>query len=210
MKNLAIVAAFSAFGVGACASAVDGSEGADELMPPEAVTDEVGEDVSMLQLGAPGTQYTMRERGGSGGSPAPSLRGSVIYAMRVNTGRLVDQVNLAYYVPSRSDNLYRSGDFYDVLGPIGGSGGTYHDWTYCPGGYGAVGIQGRAADKVDAVGLICADLTNSSRRVTLPVHGGSGGQGFYDECAQGYLMTGVNLRSGRVVDRIQGVCQKER
>lgn len=203
-------------------SAATGCAPADEvenLSDEETVSDEdtlsddgtepVETAVAEQGLGAPSSQYSMPERGGSGGSPVPSLQGAIIYAMRVNTGRLVDQINLAYYVPSRSNNIYTPGDYYNTLGPIGGTGGTWHDWTYCPDGFGAVGIQGRAADKLDAVGLICADLRNNANRVTLTVYGGPGGQGFRDTCQNNYLMTGVNLRAARVVDRIQGICQRQ-
>lgn len=200
----------SAVSLGCSGDFEESESGADGALPPVATTDEAGRDVTGLNLGAPSTTYPLPERGGTGGSPAPSLTGSVIYGMRLNTGRLVDNISLAYYVPSQADNIYRSGDFYSVLGPLGGTGGTWHDWTYCPPDFGAIGIQGRAADKVDALGLICVNLRDSSQIVTLPVYGGSGGQGFNDRCGQGYLMTGVNLRTGRVVDRVQGMCQRAR
>lgn len=198
-----IVSSLSMIGCGVASTESDGSFG--PLAPISAV-DEPGRDVSGLTLGPPNTMNSMPARGGNGGSPT-SLRGGVIYAIQVNTGRLVDRISLAYYIPSNPDNRYRQGDFVGVLGPHGGSGGTFHDWEYCPTDAGAVGIQGRAANKVDAVGLLCKSLLNESIQVSLPVYGGPGGQAFYDDCGNGRLMTGVNIRTGSVVDQIQGICQ---
>lgn len=181
---------------------------ASGLLPPPAAPGE-GHAVAALQLGAPGTVYNLTPQGGSGGTPI-SLRGAIIYAIQADSGSYVDRVALGYYIPSHPDNLYRQGDTYGTLGPAGGGGGTYHDWAYCPTNEGAIGIQGSSGIYVDRLGLICSNVTspNSNNETTLPVYGGTGGSYFYDDCGTGYLMDGVNIRSGVYVDQIQGICIK--
>lgn len=211
MNRIAGALMASALFVGCAADTGDlGEESNEEMRPPAALTDEAGSDVTARHLGAPGTTRPLPERGGSGGSAVPGLRGAVIYGIQMYTGRLVDKLQLAYYVPSGADNQYRSGDFYASLGPVGGGGGTWHDWQYCPSGFGAIGIQGRAGDKLDALGLLCANLANPAQQVSLQVYGGGGGNGFFDTCNNTELLTGVNLRAGTKIDRIQGYCQKVR
>lgn len=220
MRTLAYACGFTitTLSISGCgASAEDGSSGGEEsraessntLLPPPVAAPGEGHNVTGLQLGAPGTEYTMPMRGGTRGSPA-SMQGGVIYAIQQDTGTYNDSVALAYYVPSQPDNLYRNGDYFATVGPFGGSGGTYHDWQYCPSGMGAVGIQGRSGVYVDYLGLICGNVTNptTTSEVTLTPYGGPGGQGFFDTCQNGYLMDRVNFRSAIYIDNIQGVCIK--
>jgi hypothetical protein len=152
-------------------------------------------------------------RGGWGGTDLPSLRGAVIYGMQAKSNVYLDNLTLAYYIPSHPDNQYRVGDFYGYLGPEGGNGGYWHDWVTCPPGQGAIGMQGRSGAFVDAMGLICSDVTSPSPNnvTTLDVFGGScefgcGGSGYYDVCPQGALMVGVNVRGNVYIDHLQGIC----
>jgi hypothetical protein len=66
----------------------------------------------------------------------------------------------------------------------------------------------RLGKNLDRIRLICGNLHNPSQQVTLPVYGG-GGRSFVDACRPDQLLTGINLHTGRVVDEIQGVCQKK-
>jgi hypothetical protein len=60
------------------------------------------------------------------------------------------------------------------------------------------------------VGLVCGQIGDLSKAVSLPIFGGPGGNGFYYNCAStrslGFL-TWVRVRSGVWMDSIQGLCQ---
>jgi hypothetical protein len=146
----------------------------------------------------------------NGGVDHGLMNVGVIFGARVYSANLAQAVELFYYLPSRSDNYYREGDYRGSTGRIGGNGGTDNGEYYCLDGYAAVGLEGAAGLAIDRVGLVCGQIGNLSKAVSLPIFGGSGGNPFYDNCAStaslGFL-TGVRVRSGAWMDSIQGLCQ---
>lgn len=134
----------------------------------------------------------------------------VVFGARIYSGNLVNAIELFYYVPSSSDNFYREGDYRASSGRIGGNGGTDNGEYYCPDGYAAVGLQGASGLAIDRVGLVCGQIEDLSKAVSLPIFGGNGGNAFYDNCASTRslgFMTGVRVRSGAWMDSIRGLCQ---
>jgi len=134
----------------------------------------------------------------------------VVFGARIYSGNLANAIELFFYIPSNSDNLYRQGDYRASSGRIGGNGGADSGEYYCPEGYAAVGLQGGSGLAIDRVGLVCGEIGNLSKVVSLPIFGGNGGKAFYDNCSStrslGFL-TGVRVRSGAWMDSIQGICQ---
>jgi hypothetical protein len=134
----------------------------------------------------------------------------VVFGARIYSANLVNAIELFYYIPSNSDSLYRVGDYRASTGRIGGNSGTDNGEYYCPGGYAAVGLQGASGLAIDRIGLVCGQIGDLSKMVSLPIFGGGGGKAFYDNCASvrslGFL-TGVRVRSGAWMDSIQGLCQ---
>ena len=134
----------------------------------------------------------------------------VVFGARIYSGNLVNAIELFYYIPSNSDNFYRAGDYRASTAWIGGNGGIDNGEYYCPEGYAAVGLQGASGLAIDRVGLVCGQIGGLSKVVSLPIFGGPGGNGFYDNCASTHslgFLTGVRVRSGAWMDSIQGLCQ---
>lgn len=99
----------------------------------------------------------------------------VVFGATIYSGNLADAIELFYYIPSNSDNLYRKGDYRASTGRIGGNGGSDNGEYYCPDGYAAVGLQGASGLAVDRVGLVCGQIGDLSKLVALPIFGGNGG-----------------------------------
>lgn len=113
----------------------------------------------------------------------------------------------------------RFGNYIDLLQPycsnggapypsnsVGHGGGEHQFDQFCPAGYVATGIQGRAHTYVDALGLICTSTTNYYDKFTIPVQGGGGGDGFWDDCPQGQKLTWLHVKAGNWLDRIEPFC----
>jgi hypothetical protein len=146
----------------------------------------------------------------NGGVDYGFLNVGVVFGARIYSGNFVQAIELFYYIPSNSDNLYRVGDYRGSTGRIGGNGGTDTGEYYCPDGYAAVGLQGGSGLAIDRVGLVCGQIGDFSKLTSLPVFGGNGGNAFYDNCASTHslgFLTGVRVRSGSWMDSIQGICQ---
>ncbi len=223
MNGAAVLLLVALFSVSGCAADVGGeSEGDDDsseeisagesrLEPPGLVAfdDGVGAlgEVS-LALGPPGSLGPTPIRGWSTSGIAYYHEHGMIYGMRVRSDRFVDQIQYAWYLPSNADNQFRTGDQYGASPIIGGSGGFDRGWEYCPTGYAAVGISGGHDRYIDRIGLICGQITNRANRVTLPVYGGSGGFSFFDTCASGGFMSGLQGNANRWVDSVRGLCRR--
>jgi hypothetical protein len=193
---------------------------ADAPRPPAVVGEPGSRNRSGLELGPSFTEYAMSPQGGGGGADWGHEGGNaVIYAVRTASGGYVDNVQFAYYVPTRSDNYY-AGEPIQVIGPHGGGGGSDNGWWYCPDGLpqdmtgrsGVIGIEGASGGLVDRLGVICTpDVNNpdpqSSQNTTSWQWGGGGGSWYRDPCAFGYLLDAFHIRSGSYVDNIQGYCQ---
>ena len=165
-----------------------------------------------LALAAPGPviEYPMSKYGGSGGSPVSPLNTAMIVGLQLNTGRLVDRLNVYWYGASEDNTRQVDQPIRDLnfLSQIGGDGGGTNYTQWCPENFVAVGIQGRAGDQVDALGLICGNLDNTDETYATAVYGGTGGKPFHSVCAPGFAMTGLDLRSGSLVDSIRGICHR--
>jgi hypothetical protein len=146
----------------------------------------------------------------NGGVDYGFINVGVIFGARIYSGTYGQAIELFYYIPSGSDNHYRPGDYRGSTGRIGGNAGTDSGEYYCPDGYAAVGLQGGSGLAIDRVGLVCGQIGNLSKAVSLPIFGGNGGNAFYDNCVStrslGFL-TGVRVRSSSWMDSIQGICQ---
>jgi Alpha-L-arabinofuranosidase B (ABFB) domain len=181
--------------------AADGTEGAD--------TDAaVGESSSAIHAGTLG--YSLQPRGGGGGSPVTLACGenSVLVGLTGRSGSAIDRLaaKCASLNPDGSLGSVRVG------ASAGGSGGSAFDRT-CPPGQAVVGFSGRSGERLDQLSLQCASVAGwrgtGQIESSLPVGGGGGGSPFggsYDTCVSPYVITGVNLRAGSRIDRIQGVC----
>ncbi len=134
----------------------------------------------------------------------------VVFGARIYSGNYTNAIELFYYIPSNSDNFYREGDYRASTGRIGGNNGTDSGEYFCPDGYAAVGLQGGSGLAIDRVGLVCGQLGNLAKMVSLPIFGGNGGNAFYDNCGSIRslgLLTGVRVRSSGWMDSIQSLCQ---
>jgi hypothetical protein len=160
------------------------------------------------KLGAPGSLNPLPPRGGTGGRDFGIQEGGIIYGIRVNSGDRIDRIQLAYYIPSHSDNQYRDGDLIKTIGPFGGDGGDDSGWHFCPAGYGAIGLQGASGKGIDRVGLICGKIDNLDIRDSAMMLGnGNGGTPFHDICGQPGFLSGIRGKAGKELDRLQGQCR---
>jgi hypothetical protein len=160
-------------------------------------------------LGAPGSLSALPARGGTGGGDIGNHDVGIVYAFRVQSGALVDQMEFAYYLPSQPDNQYHQGDFFGTTGAFGGTGGSDSGWQFCPGGFGAVGLQGGSGELVDRLGMICGLISNPTQQTTTSIFGGTGGSSFFDTCSAAGFLSGVAGRAGKFVDRVQGLCRSQ-
>lgn len=97
---------------------------------------------------------------------------------------------------------------YSWLTGHGGTGGTASQLS-CPTGYAAVGLVGRSASYVDAVGLLCAYLYTDGTlgsAYTYGPTGGGGGTYFTEPCPSGQVLVGVRGRSYSWNDQVSGHC----
>jgi hypothetical protein len=80
----------------------------------------------------------------------------------------------------------------------------------CPQHEAIIGLRGRAAIKLDRIGLSCARvrpwINQGKRGAVLPSIGGTSGTPFTDECPTGYLLQGVLGFSNGAVNGLQGLC----
>jgi hypothetical protein len=146
----------------------------------------------------------------NGGVDYGFINVGVVFGARIYSGNFAQAIELFYYLPSNADNHYRRGDYRGSTGRIGGNGGTDSGEYYCPDGYAAVGLQGGSGLAIDRVGLVCGQIGDLSKVISLPIFGGKGGNAFYDNCVSTRslgLLTGVRVRSGSWMDSIQGICQ---
>lgn len=90
-----------------------------------------------------------------------------------------------------------------VSGMYGGGGGTLYPAQACPAGTYGIGLQLRAGSNIDRAGIRCGNPTFS---YSTAGYGGNGGTAYSLQCQGNRYLTGVNLATGSLVDRIQGVC----
>jgi hypothetical protein len=190
----------------------DVDETSDAVPPPlTASPDDAGGHKWTNQLAPPGTEWQLGSHGNpNGGSGPTTIGGGIIYAVSIFSGNFVDSMQLAYYIPTHPDNQYHAetNDWYGASPRLGGGGGNNNGWTQCPGGFGVVGVQGRANAYVDALGIICASLSDPNQRVYLQVWGGPGGNSFLDDCGVGSWLTSFAVKAGTFVDWEQSYCRR--
>jgi hypothetical protein len=160
--------------------------------------------------------------GGDGGSPSTQIADGIVYAFRGRSdGSFVNQIQLAYYVPSNPGvtNVYQTGDFFGTYPAVGGDGGTESGWIYCPSGQAAIGFFGRSGQGgpyVNQFRLACGAVFGleepnyDSQTATLGPDVGeffnSGTCNNQGLMAMGYL-SGAKVRTGSLLDQFIGVCR---
>ncbi len=106
----------------------------------------------------------------------------------------------------------RYGDYLDSISiqtnkrtspRFGGSGGRRDYRIDTQSGFQAVGIAGRGAKYLDAIGLIVAPI---ARRMDTQIYGGRGGSAFSDrDIPEGARISEIRIQSADVVDSVQFV-----
>lgn len=168
-------------------------------------------------LGPTWTEYAMPARGGGGGSSFPRITGpSVIYAVRISSGALVDSIQFKWCQPSDPNNRCDlTKDANGTTFSYGGGGGGNNGWYTCGNvgnivTKGVIGIRGAYGNSIDRIGVVCGDVTSPNPTDPANPHslvwGGGGGSVFTDVCPTGYLVDTFNIRSGVLLDNIQAIC----
>ena len=207
------------FCVMGCASGNDGfgevPESNGDLPAPPSPASETASEQSIVgetkNLGPTFTEAPLSAHGGEGGRFAGHVTPSaVVFGVRVSSGVYIDSIAFAWYQPTRSDNLFQSGNAWGTTGNYGGSGGRNNGWWYCPTGQGVIGILGNSGTLVDRFGVVCGDVSNpdpySLANTYSPLWGGTGGYWFDDRCGEGRLVDSFNVRWGRFVNNLQAIC----
>lgn len=91
-----------------------------------------------------------------------------------------------------------------ILAPSGEVGGNAFEIS-CSSGHVAKGLWGRAATRVDAVGMECGTPSGGVAIFKTPV-GGPGGSTFHTTCNVGEVLVGVSGRAGVENDRVDSIC----
>lgn len=198
---------------GGCA--IEDPSSIDEAAPPVSAPLEQDLDHKTdptIELGPTYTETALSAHGGGGGNYTGHVTPpAIIYGVHVRSGGYVDSIRFAWYQPSRSDNLFQSGDPYGSTPAYGGTGGIDRGWWYCPNGKGVIGIRGSASRLVDRIGVICGDVAypdpNSPSNTYSPLWGGGGGFWFNDDkCPPARIVDSFNVRSGGYLDNLQAIC----
>jgi hypothetical protein len=146
------------------------------------------------------------------------LGSGMLYAMNLRTGALVDAITASFYTPSLPNNRFSTGDPFFARGPAGGTAGSAMPRLECPAGMAAYGLYGRAGNRLDQLGLICALIDAAGRPVestarAIGAYGGTGGTFFFDTCGAGKWLSGmvvsIALKSSgtnEIVSAVQGFC----
>jgi hypothetical protein len=145
------------------------------------------------------------------------LGSGMMYKLTLRTGDLVDRITSSFYLPSQSDNLFRPGDpFFSES--FGGTAGGPQPAQTCSGGFAAIGLRGRSGKRLDALGLVCAQILgngepNLDNLQFHPIDGGTGGTAFTDLCGAGEWLGGMTVWSARkragtndIISAIRGAC----
>jgi hypothetical protein len=150
-------------------------------------------------------ETTLAKVGGLGGANfelgCPSAHWA--HALNVRTGDLVDNIGLGCRSPF-------SGHTVDTA-TTGGGGGSFVGRLECFPGEVLVGMHGRAGEKVDAVGPICAsveEVRNGGSQVFRdPTAGGGGGVPWDRLCPRFMALRGLRGKSGNLVDQLELDCR---
>jgi hypothetical protein len=207
----------------------------DEAMSTEEATAAEGEDdgagatsegtsapendlaVAAQQLG--GFSHLLPRRGSVNDVIEGQFLGSgMLYAMNLRTGALVDAITASFYTPSLANNRFSTGDPFFARGPAGGTAGSAMPKLVCPAGFAAYGLYGRSGNRLDQLGLICAQIGNDGRPIESTVraigaYGGTGGTFFFDTCGAGKWLSGMAVHialkssgTNKIVSAVQGFC----
>lgn len=154
--------------------------------------------------------YVMEYHGGSGGSfhTAYCPPGYVAVSIKGRAGQHIDRISLTCHKLLPDGGI---GSEWETTAWQGGAGGTDFRMD-CPLGQAIVEVYGASGWYVDRLGIACATpmgWLNTFNEESYPAAvGGTGGSFFFDRCNQGYVLTGLNLRTGELVDGVQGRCSK--
>jgi hypothetical protein len=213
---------FAACALAGCAA--DATSSGDELDPESGEIADKDADPSQNDLGVDsqalgGFSHLLPRRGTRNDVVESRFLGSgMMYSMQLRTGALVDAVSASFYTPSLPNNRYSDGDPFFARGPVGGTAGSAQPRLECPPVFAATGLYGRAGNRVDQLGLVCAQIgvdglpVLSTQRV-VGAFGGAGGTAFFDTCGAGKWLTGiavdVALKSSgtnKIISAVQGSC----
>lgn len=170
------------------------------------------ENPNALRLGR--SQYKSKFIGSYGGKESTiRCRGlSAITQFAMRYGKLVDRLGATCTTLGDFETTENSEEFGGTSGKPGS--------VRCETGQYAVGIHGRAAARIDSLGLLCAapkEWFQRGKPTREPALGGPGGKDFQEECPSGFVLVGVTVRVGRyagllhqgdVVNAISVQCQQ--
>jgi hypothetical protein len=150
--------------------------------------------------------------GGTGGTGALSACGpySAMVGIYGSAGTLIDKVGAVCVRVDRSAGTWE-GAAYDAPAHGGTGGAPFR--SVCPTGQAMAGFAGRAGSMVDNLQVICGPLGIREGKVAIlsvqapmgAVGQGTGGTAWQDMCPEGHHMTGVEVRTGTLVDEIRPI-----
>lgn len=167
---------------------------------------DLGQTDSALSIGS--YSYNLPARGGTGGAASSKECPANYVAVGIHgsAGDIVVSLGLVCRYLNNDGTL---GAWYYTSATTGAYAVTPFD-IQCPNGQVVVGVHGRSATFLDALGLSCATpynwMTNSGVESTTVTAGGTGGYAFSDICPSQYVVRKLNLRSWDLIDQEQAVC----
>ncbi|MET0591392.1 MAG: hypothetical protein ABW133_01750 [Polyangiaceae bacterium] len=206
-------------GCAADATSANEEAGEENAGTTEPTSDDGKRDVGATSQALGGFSHLLPRRGSVNDVVEGQFLGSgMMYRMELRTGALVDAISATFYTPRLANNRFSDGDAFFRRGPAGGTAGSAMPMLECPGGFAAVGMYGRSGNRLDQVGLICAQIGGDGRPVESTVramgaYGGTGGTFFFDTCGAGKWLSGmavsIALKSSgtnKIVSAVQGFC----
>lgn len=161
----------------------------------------------------------LSETGAVGGNGAFSFIGfsAQAYELKCSQGSAVTGIQgfSGFYVDSMRlechsvDNNGTPSGVRTTTNSVGGNGGNQFGPFRCADGEIASGISGRSGQYIDAIQLVCNDVTPTVSNVTsatLGPQGGPGGQDFNSACDNGETIIGISVGSGAWLDNIAPRC----
>jgi hypothetical protein len=161
-----------------------------------------------------------------GGSPysIPCATGAAVVGFYGRSGSEIDAIGpvcAPIQLFERTDTTpwryeVRGGTRTDTSTRGGGGGSPFR--ATCPANEFVIGVNGRAADRMDAWQFTCGTMSITGNPGSLAVTrtsvstsaylGGSGGSNFSYTCPENRIVTGISGRSGSLLDSISVTCSQ--